>query len=303
MDRRTVVLGIAAAVAVCAAVAVTVFGRSSASPKHKAVAAYITDVDQIQQGMQVQLINTVSAFRALANGSVGAKTLTPRLAQAESTLRVLQGRLVALPAPAPAKRLRLLLIRLTSSEASTAHEVGQLARFSPRFAALLKDVRTAGTELARAIGAVKPPKSHKLHGTKKQIQQAQAAFTAAADKAAGLQADAVDSYVAKIARLERELRKLNPPPIVSPDYRTQLRTLTASRTTGSALAKELRKTNRSDVASFSRRFTLAARIAGSVSAQKAQIAAIKAYNQRVRKIGALQGDIKVELTRLQQEVG
>ena len=70
-------LGITAALAVCAAVAVTVFGRSSASPKHKAVATYITDVDQIQQGMQVQLINTVSAFRALANGSVGAKTLTP----------------------------------------------------------------------------------------------------------------------------------------------------------------------------------------------------------------------------------
>jgi hypothetical protein len=35
----------------------------------------------------------------------------------------------------------------------------------------------------------------------------------------------------------------------------------------------------------------------------AQIAAIKAHNQRVRKIGTLQGDIKVELTRLQQQVG
>jgi hypothetical protein len=297
------VLGIAAAVAVCAAVAVTVFGRSSESPKHKAVAAYITDVDQIQQGMQAQLINTVSAFRALANGSVGAKSLAPRLAQAESTLRVLQGRLVALPAPAPAKHLRQLLIQLTGSEVSTAREVGQLARFSPRFAALLKDVRTAGAELARALGAVKPPQAHKLHGTKKQIAQAQAAFTAAADKAAALQADAVDAYVAKIARLERELGRLQPPPIVSPAYRTQLRTLTTSRTTGSALAKELGKTNRSDVAAFSRKFTLAARIAGSVSAQKAQIAAIKAYNQRVRKIGTLQGDIKVELARLQQQVG
>jgi hypothetical protein len=303
MDRRTVVLGIAAAAAVCAAVAVTVFGRSSESPKHKAVAAYITDVDQIQQGMQAQLINTVSAFRALANGSVGAKSLAPRLAQAESTLRVLQRRLVALPAPALAKHLRLLLIQLTGSEVSTAHEVGQLARFSPRFAALLKDVRTAGAELARALGAVKPPQAHKLHGTKKQIAHAQAAFSAAADKAAALQAVAVDAYVTEIARLERELGKLQPPPIVSPAYRTQLRTLTNSTTTGSALAKELRKTNRSDVATFSRKFTLAARIAGSVSAQKAQIAAIKAYNRRVRKIGTLQGDIKVELARLQQQVG
>ncbi len=160
MDRRTVVLGIAAAVAVIVAVAVTVFGRSSASPKHKAVAAYITGVDQIQQRMQVQLINTVSVYRAFANGAVPAKTLVPRLGKAELTLRRFQGRLVALPAPAPARRLRGLLIRLIGSEVSTAHEVGQLASFSPRFAVLLNEVRTAGSELARALAAVKPPQAH-----------------------------------------------------------------------------------------------------------------------------------------------
>ena len=47
MDRRTVALGIAAAVAVGAALIVTLAGRSSASPKHKAIATYITAVDQI----------------------------------------------------------------------------------------------------------------------------------------------------------------------------------------------------------------------------------------------------------------
>lgn len=296
-------LGIAAAVAVALAVSVTVFGRSSASPKHKAVAAYITAVDRIQQGMQAQLVNTVSAYRAFANGAVATKSLLPKLRQAESTLRRLQQRIVALPAPPPAKRLRLLLVSLTTAEVSTAHEVGQLAAFSPRFAALLKDVRTAGAELARALGAVKPPQAHKLRGTRKQVKQAQAAFTAAAAKAAALQADAVDAYVAQIARLERELRTLDPPPVVRPEFRAQLRTLTASRTTGSALAQELRKTSRSDVAVFSRKFTLAARIAGSLSTQKAQIAAIKAYNGRVRKIGTLQGQIKAELAHLQQQTG
>jgi len=156
MDRRTVALGIAAAVAVGVAVAVTLLGRSSASPKHKAVASYITDVDQIQQGMQVELINTVSVFRAFANGAIPAKTLVPRLGQAERTLRRLQGRLVALPAPVPAKRLRKLLIRLVGSEVSTAHEVGQLATFSPKFAVLLKAVRTAGSELATALRDLSP---------------------------------------------------------------------------------------------------------------------------------------------------
>ena len=303
MDRRTVALGIAAAVAVGVAVAVTLLGRSSASPKHKAVAAYITEVDQIQQQMQVQLINTVSVYRAFANGAIPAKTLVPRLGQAERTLRRLQGRLAALPAPVPAKRLRRLLIQLIGSEVSTAHEVGQLAAFSPKFGVLLGEVRTAGSGLARALAAVKPPQAHVLHGTKKQVKEAQAQFAAAAAKAAGLQADAVDVYDAKLARIERDLRKLDPAPVVLPDYRIQLRTLEASRTAGSALARELRKTDRSRVAVLSRKFTLAARLAGSTGAQKAQIAAIKAYNKRVREIGTLQGAIKLELVHLQQAAG
>jgi hypothetical protein len=199
--------------------------------------------------------------------------------------------------------LRGLLIRLLGSEASTAHEVAQLATFSPKFAVLLKEVRTAGSDLARALAAVKPPQSHQLHGTKKQVKAAQAQFAAAAAKAAGLQADAVDVYDAKLARIERDLRQLDPAPVVMPDYRTQLKTLEASRTAGAALAGELRKTNRSGVAVFSRKFTLAARLAGSTGAQKAQIAAIKAYNKRVREIGALQAAIKLELVHLQQEAG
>ena len=69
------------------------------------------------------------------------------------------------------------------------------------------------------------------------------------------------------------------------------------------LASELRKRNRSHVAALGRKFTLAARLSGSVSAQRAQIAAIRAYNSRVRGIGTLQGKIQQELARLQQLTG
>ena len=302
MDRKTVALGIAAAAAVGAALTVTLVGRSS-SPKHKAVAAYITDVDQIQQQMRAQLTNTVKAYREFASGGTLAKTLVPQLTQAESTLRKLQRRSVALPAPGTARHLRVLLIRLTGSEVSTAHEVRQLAAFAPGYSALLKQAKTAGVDLSRALAAVKPPQTHKIRGTKKQVQKAQAKFAAAAAAAAAQQADAVDAYDSRIARVQRGLRKLDPPPVMIPAYRTQVQTLEASRTAGSALAQELRKKNRSRVAVFGRKFTLAARIAGSVSAQKAQIAAIKAYNHRVRAIGTLQGDIQQELARLQQLTG
>ena len=303
MDRKTVALGIAAAVAVGAALIVTLAGRSPASPKHKAVAAYIKAVDQIQQQMQAQLTKTVKAYREYAKGGTPAKTLTPQLLQAEQTLRRLQRRIVALPAPAPAKHLRALLIQLTGTEVSSAHEIGRLSAFAPKYSAVLKQAKTAGAALSRGLAAVKPPTAHKIRGTKQQVQKAQAAFAAAAAAAAAQQADAVDAYVAKIAAVEARLRKLRPPPVMGPSYRTQLRTLDASRRSGLVLALGLRKQNRTQVGVLGRKFTLAARLAGTVSAQKAEIAAIKAYNSRVRAVGTLQGKIQRELARLQQLSG
>jgi hypothetical protein len=281
MDRKTVALGIAAAVAVAAALVVTLAGRSPSSPKHDAVAAYIKDVDQIQQQMQAQLTKTVKAYRSFSAGGTPAKALTPELFQAERTLQRLQRRITALPAPAPAAHLRKLLVQLTATEVSIAHEVGQLSAFAPRYAALLGQARTASKVLSRALAAVTPPTAHQIRGTKAQVQKAQAAFAAASAAAAAQQADAVDEYDAKIGVVAAHLRKLQPPRVMRPEYRTQLRTLAASQRSGLALALELRKHNRSDVAVLGRKFTLAARIAGSVSAQKAQIAAIKSYNRRV----------------------
>ena len=49
--------------------------------------------------------------------------------------------------------------------------------------------------------------------------------------------------------------------------------------------------------------TLTRTYSGSLTAQKAQIAAIGAYNRRVRGIGTLQGDIRQELARLQSLTG
>jgi hypothetical protein len=303
MDRKTVALGIAAAVAVGAALVVTLAGRSPASPKHKAVAAYIKAVDQIQQQMQAQLTKTSKAYRAFSNGRAPSQTLTPQLLRAEQTLQRLRRRIVALPAPAPAKHLRALLIQLTDSEVSSAHEIGQLSAYAPLYSAVLKQAKTAGAELSRELAAVTPPTAHKIRGTKQQVQKAQAAFAAAAAAAAAHQADAIDAYVAKITALASGLGKLRPPPVMSPSYRTELQTLAASRRSGLALALELRKAKRSQVALLGRKFTLAARMAGSVSAQKAQIVAIKAYNVRVRAVGTLQGKIQQELARLQQLTG
>ena len=107
----------------------------------------------------------------------------------------------------------------------------------------------------------------------------------------------------RIATVEQRLRRLDPPAVMRPSYRTQLQTLDASRTPGSALAEALRKKDRSRVPVYGRRFSDASRVASSVSAQEAEIAAVKAYNSRVRAIGTVQGEIRRELLRLQALTG
>ena len=51
---------------------------------------------------------------------------------------------------------------------------------------------------------------------------------------------------------------------------------------------------------LNRRFTEASRLSASVPAQKAEIAAVKAYNARVRAIGRAQSAIQLEIVRLQR---
>jgi hypothetical protein len=302
MDRRTVVLGIAAGAAIAAAVIVTVAKNPGPSREHKDAARYIERVDSIQQQLRVELTKATKAYRDFARAH-GSAELAVELAGAERTMLKLERRLGAVDAPPVAARLRKLLMRLAAAEVALAHEVSQLAVFSPRFTLLVRAANNAGKELGRALSSVSPPTAHTIRGTKKQIAKAREAFRTEAAKAADTQADAVDAYDAKIAIVGRRLRRLHPPEVMRPAYRTQLRTLAATRRAGQALANELRKSDRSHVAVVGRRFTIAARGAASVAAQQAQISAVKAYNTRVRAIGAMQASIRSELARVQSLAG
>jgi hypothetical protein len=189
---------------------------------------------------------------------------------------------------------------LAAANVALAGEVTQLAEFAPKFSVLIRESKAAGARLSTRLRAVVTPKPHKIRGTKKQVAAAQAAFKAKALAAADQQAAAVDDYDAEIAVIRQRMARLIPPPVLRPALRTQVETLEATKKAGSALAQELRKADRSRVASYGRRFTIAARAASSVKAQRAQIAAIKAYNRRVRAIGAIQAKVQTELARLQR---
>ena len=154
-----------------------------------------------------------------------------------------------------------------------------------------------------ALAAVKPPTPHQIHGKKQQVRAAQASFAALSDTAAADQAAAVEAYDAELEAGLARLRKLDPPSSMRPSFRTQTRTFELTRSAGAALAAELRMKNRTRVAILGRQFTVATRTATAVTAQKAEIAAIRAYNRRVGVIGDVQGRVQTELARLQRLAG
>jgi hypothetical protein len=263
------------------------------------VGAYIQSVDGLEQQMKVPLSRLLTAY----NGFSGLTT-TPRertrLAAADRTLRRFQTRLVALPAPHAATELRLLLIRLVGDEDGVAREIDELASFAPRFRGLLAGAALADTRLTRTLAGVKPPKAHVVRGTAKQIAAARAAFAVAARGVETDEAMAVDGYDAALADTLRGLAALRPPPVLAPAYASEVRALRATVTSGAALARGFRQGNTKDAPELLRRFTEASRISGSLGAQRAELAAVKAYNSRVREIRAAQGRVQSELDRLRR---
>ncbi len=302
ITRRRLLVGLwAVAVALAVAVVLGVSGLWSRDPgsARPSVARYITDVNAIQQQMRLPLARLKNAYDGLSTRRTNANT-TARLAKAEATLETLQRQLAALPAPPAAAKLRALLLKVVRQEIVLARELHQLALFLPRFQTLLAAAKNAGTVLGRQLAAVEEPKAQVVQGTAEQIEKAKAAFAAAANRAAAAQAKALDGYTRTLAALVRKLRPLEPPPVRAPARRAELHRLGAARDAGVALARELRKQDRSRVPALTRAFQQALRLSGSLAAQRSQIAAVKAYNDRVRQVSKGQAQVENEIIRLQR---
>lgn len=293
-------LGLAAAGAVAAAIVVSLPHHES--PKRKAVSRYITSIDTIEQQMTYSLGQASRAYRAFTTAHSSGTAIAGKLVQAQKTLALLAARIAALDAPPQAHRLRSLVLEVVREEEGVTHEMHTLVVFQAPFNAVLKELHTAAQTLSKSLAAVKAPVPHAIRGTAKQIAKAKAAFNAQASAAAAAQSDAVSAYDAAVSRIARRLRGLTPPDVLAPAYAAQLGALRATVQAGGRLAVELQKTKRSNVSQLSRAFALATRRSQSVAAQRAEIAAVKAYDRRVRGIQATAAAVRDEITRLQQQL-
>jgi hypothetical protein len=87
---------------------------------------------------------------------------------------------------------------------------------------------------------------------------------------------------------------------MAPALATELATLARINRSAIALAAALGHGNKADITSLNKAFGEASRSGGSLSAQRAEIAAVKAYDARVRAIGKLALRVDRERARLQR---
>ena len=304
LTRRTVALGVAALCAVSAAVAATFVNHKSSgeSRQRKALSAYIDHVNAIQNQMHIQLTRVSFAYRDLSAQSARRKRAPAELASAALTLTKLGHRLAVTTAPPEAKKLRVLLVRLVARQAAMTREVRQLALFTPRFSVIVGRLRAVSAQFDAAMKKIPQLTQPRVRGTKAQVAAAVRAFRAQQDASASAQADAIDAYTGSLRVLIRRLHALAAPAVVAPAFDAEVRSLQDVVATGSSLSAELRSPARTALATRIRAFTLAGREAGTLAVQRAQIAAIKAFNRRSRAVGTTQTAVQNELSRLARVV-
>jgi hypothetical protein len=249
--------GRAAAAAVIALCAVVPGCGDGQKAKRADVSSYITQVNAVQQRLAQPLLEVSKANRDFASPKRKADpaALRHRLDEAGRKIRVQRERLAAIEAPPEARRLRALMLELVDREAELTDEVAKLVTFIPAFSKALQPLGPAGPQLKTALAGKAP----------------------VATKAAAL-----DSYRTTVETVLRRLSPLRPPPASVPVYRAQVSTLEQVRTAVTGLASALRLQQRAQIAHFLRQFDLAAVANQGTAAQKAQIAAVRAYNGRVK---------------------
>lgn len=263
-----------AALAICCLVAAC-GGKSTA--RRDAVATYIVRVDAIEQRLAKPLLDVSKANRDFAGKHAASPAARRELVRAEATIGRLARKLRAVDPPPDAAHLHALLLAFVAREQGIAAEVVQLSAFIPAFDAALAPLLPASAELKRVL--------------------------AAKNATVATKTAALDRYHAELGPVIATLRGLRPPPSSRPVWAQQAATLTRVRAAVAALADALRSKRSATVPQLLHRLSVAAVGNQSVAAQQARIAAVVAYNDRVKSLNALGSRISDEEARLQRVLG
>ncbi|HEY3922765.1 MAG TPA: hypothetical protein VGL76_11730 [Gaiellaceae bacterium] len=264
-------------------VGVALVATACGQSKHTQVENYLNVVNATERKLAQPMQEVTTANQAFAKQRGGAK-VESQLAKAEKTLQQLRGRIAAIGAPASATHLRALLLELLDHEVALTEELRELAAFVPSFDAALRPLAAADTNL-----------KSELSRTAKGSTEAKALDAA--------KAQALETYASTVSGVISKLRELQPPAVWKPAYTGQLATLVQLRSSGSALAGAIAGGHAAAVPKLLRAFDAAAVVDQSVAAQRAQIAAVNAYDRRVKAVNTIARKIERERSRLQSVTG
>lgn len=260
---------------VAAAVFCLVLVAGCGNEKRDSVEAYIAEVNAVQADLREPLSAVAQVNVEFSTKGAKLDRLRPRLARSEGTLRRLHARVSELRPPDEAEGLQRAFLALVEAEADLAAEVSSMASFLPKLQTALDPVAPASRRLRRALTDAQTP----------------------AEQAAEL-----DRYRTGLTAAVERLEALDPPRALTPSRDTQVTTLRRVQASAASLAEALRANDREALPKQIAAFANAGRTGESVSAQKAQIAAIRAYNTRVAHLRDLAEKVANERVKLEESV-
>jgi hypothetical protein len=175
-------------------------------------------------------------------------------------------------APPEAEGLRSRLLVFLRQQESLANELVEVALYLPKLGAVEQPLGAAGARLRR--GLVDAPLER--------------------------QAVAVRRYARDLRTIASSLEQLDPPPLLAPSHRAYVTQLRSYASSSEALQRGIAANDQAAVDAAVRRMQEAA--AAPPGTFRAQRAAIKAYNARVRKVSTLAVALERERRRLEAEL-
>lgn len=258
---------------------------SHSSSQRMQVARYVSRVNRIESALSrplatVTRVSVKVSSRRSTLAAAGLAVSDQQLTQALDQIKAQEERLDALPAPASAARLRMLLLKLGTEEADLTTQLKLLIAFLPRFNMVVTPLGPALTRLERTLS----------------VRQAPGAAAVSAVYAA--KAKALRRFQATTAVIIARLRLLTPPDVSKPAYRAQLSSLRGMGASAGRLADAIASGAPGNVRPLLVDFDRAALATRTLSVQKAQIAAIRSYDAQTRRLSTLSEDVARERLRL-----
>lgn len=265
MRSRFALIATAAALAGC--------GGDDEDGRRDAVALYVRDANTTLQRSAVAFAEAERALRAFSLEGKAAAASQRDLTEAAADLRAARADLAEIEPPVEARKLHADMLELVEVQGELARDLAELAGHLPRAAEVLADAEAARARLQRAL------------------EQAQTGAT---------QADAARAYAAESGRTLDRLRSLDPPEVLEGWHAGQLEVLRTSQTLARRLADALAAGDEERIRSVVAEFDQLSQTA--TSAARAQVLAVRDFNERVEAQRDLVRAIESEQRRLDREL-